>query len=366
MGGWGVLGAGLAATVAVARAANTVAVWRQVPRLPETGDAVSTVTVVVAARNEEATLDACLTALRGQAARIVVVDDASTDGTADIARRHGVRLVSSDGPPEGWAGKVHAMHLGVLEAEGEWLLFVDADVVLAPGSVGRLLASARERQAALVSTAGRSTTSGPGYWLLLPPTNQLLFESTSPSGRAGRRALGVGHCMLVSREAYDQAGGWTAIAATRADDVGLATLVRDSGARTQYVDGGAAVTTSGHDTFVKSWKSLRKSTFAGISEMVGSPAAVCAVLASTGAAHIAYGLAPVAAVLSRSRTVRALGALGWLGQAVAHWTYVRRVGQPGATALLAPAALVALGVVMLDSATRAWRGVTWKGRDVSG
>ena len=365
MGKWGVLGAGLAAVVSVARAANTVAVWRGVPRLPEAGDPVSSVTAVVAARNEEATLDACLTALRGQAARVVVVDDASTDGTADIARRHGAQVVSSGGPPPGWAGKVHAMHLGALEADGEWLLFVDADVVVAPGFVGRLLAAAREQGAALVSTAGRSTRSGPGYWLLLPPTNQLLFESTSPSGQAGRRALGVGHCMLVSRKAYDHAGGWEAIAATRADDVGFATLVRDSGARTQYVDGGAAVTTSGHDTFVKSWKSLRKSTFAGINEMVGGPAAVCAVLAFSGVAHVLYGLAPVAAVASPSRVVRALGVVGWLGQAVAHRAYVRRVGQPAATALLAPAAPVALGLVMLDSSTRAWRGVTWKGRDVT-
>ncbi|HEX6344205.1 glycosyltransferase [Umezawaea sp.] len=366
MGKRGVLGAGLVAAAAVVRAANTVAVWRGVPRLPDVGDPVSGVTAVVAARDEEATLDACLTALRGQVGRVVVVDDASTDGTADVARRHGVALVSSDGPPPGWAGKVHAMHLGALEADGEWLLFVDADVVVAPGFVGHLLAAARVHQAALVSSAGRSTRSGPGYWLLLPPTNQLLFESTSPSGRPGRRALGVGHCMLVSREAYDHAGGWSAIAATRADDVGLATLVRDSGARTQYVDAGAELTTSGHDTVAKSWRSLRKSTFAGINELVDGPAAVCAVLAASGVAHIAYGLAPVAAVAGRSRAVRALGVLGWLGQAVAHLAYVRRVGQPRATALLAPAAPVALGLVMLDSAARAWRGVTWKGRDVSG
>jgi hypothetical protein len=356
----------VAATAALVRAANTVAVWREVPRLPAAGAEAASVTVVVAARNEEATLDACLTALRGQASQIVVVDDASTDGTADIARRHGVRLVSSDGPPPGWAGKVHAMHVGALDAEGDWLLFLDADVVVARDFVGRLLAAAQLHRAALVSTAGRAARPAAGWWFLLPPVNQLLLESTSPSGRAGRKALAVGHCILVRRDAYDHAGGWAAIASTRADDVGFATLVRDSGARTQYVDSGDAVVTSGIDTLAESWKSLRKSVFAGVDEQVGSRAAVCAVLAAGGAAHLVHGLAPVFCLRSRSGVVRALGVLGWFGQAVAHWTYVRRVGQPAASALLAPASTAALGVLMLDAATRAWRGVTWKGRDVSG
>jgi glycosyl transferase family 2 len=356
----------VAATAAVVRAANTAAVWREVPRLPAVGGEVPPVTVVVAARNEETTLDACLTALRGQAFEVVVVDDASTDGTADVARRHGVGLVSSDGPPPGWAGKVHAMHLGALAAGGDWLLFLDADVVVASDFVARLLAAARRHRAALVSTAGRAAKPAAGWWFLLPPANQLLFESTSPSGRAGRKALAVGHCVLVRRDAYEHAGGWAAIASTRVDDVGFATLVRDSGARTQYVDSGDAVVTSGIDTVAESWKSLRKSAFAGVDEQAGSRAAVCAVLAVGGAAHVAYGLAPVLAVRRGSGVVRALGVLGWFGQSVAHWTYVRRVGQPAASALLAPASAGAMGVLLLDAAARAWRGVTWKGRDVSG
>lgn len=239
-------------------------------------------------------------------------------------------------------------------------------MVVARDFVGRLMAAARRHRAALVSTAGRAAKPAAGWWFLLPPANQLLFESTSPSGRAGRKALAVGHCILVRRDAYDHAGGWAAIPSTRADDVGFATLVRDSGARTQYVDSGDAVVTSGIDTVFESWKSLRKSAFAGVDEQVGSRAAACAALAAAGAAHIAYGLAPVLCLRGRSGAVRALGVLSWFGQAVAHWSYVRRVGQPAASALLAPASTASMGVLLLDASTRVWSGVTWKGRDVSG
>jgi hypothetical protein len=374
MGKWGVLGAALVAGASLVRGANNAAVWRQVAKLPPAGADSQSVTVIVAARDEEATLDACLTALRAQDypnVRIVVVDDASTDRTAEIARRHGVRLVSSDGPPAGWAGKVHAMHLGAAEADGEWLLFVDADIVVEPDVVGRLLAAARKNAADLISTSGQARKPGSAWWFLLPPTNVLLFEGTSPEGRAGRKALAVGHVILVSHEAYDHAGGWSALASTRADDVGFATLVRDSGRRTQYVDARGSVFTSGLDTFATSWKSLRKSTFAGVDEQVDGPAAVFGVLAAGGAGHVVYGLAPIAAVVAGvrggSKALVVLGALGWLGQAVAHWNYVRRVDQPAASAVLAPLATAGMGVLLLDGAAHALRGgVTWKGRDVSG
>ncbi len=366
MGKWGVLGA----AVTLARTAWTVRTWQQVRRLPLDPVYGGTVTVVVPARDEAANIDRCLAGLRAQAyrsLRIVVVDDASADSTADVVRRHvaedpRVELVSSGGPPSGWAGKVHAMHLGAERVESDWLLFVDADTEAAPDLVGRLLAAAARDDVDLVSTAGRSTTANAGWWLLLPPTNVLLFESTSVDGSRGP-AMAVGHCILVSRTAYDQAGGWRAIAGTRADDVEFATLIRDAGGRTRYVDGADSLTTSGLSTFGDTYRSARKSLVAGTSMYAKGPASAFLALGAAGAGQVVYGLLPIVAVARGSKR----GLVAWLGHSLASWVYLRRVRQPESAALLGPVASVAFGVLMLDAAWRALRGgATWKGRDVRG
>ncbi|WP_433269013.1 glycosyltransferase [Actinosynnema sp. CS-041913] len=366
MGKWGVLGA----AVTLARAAWTVRTWQQVRRLPVVSVDAGSVTVVVPARDEAANIDRCLAGLRAQDyadLRIVVVDDASTDGTAAIVRRHAaedprVELVTSAGPPSGWAGKVHAMHLGAEAARSAWLLFMDADTEAAPDLVGRLLAAAERDDVDLVSTAGRSTTSNAGWWLLLPPTNVLLFESTSVDGSRGQ-ALAVGHCILVSRTAYDQAGGWRVIAGTRADDVAFATLIRDTGGRTRYVDGTESLTTSGLSTFGDTYRSMRKSLVAGTSMYAKGPASAFLALGGMGLAQIAYGLAPIVTAARGSKR----GAAAWLGHSLANWVYLRRVRQPRSAALLGPVGTVVFGVLMVDAACRALRGgATWKGRDVRG
>ena len=366
MGKWGVLGA----TVALARAAVTIKVWQEVEPLPVTGVDAGPVTVVVPARDEERAIDRCLTGLRRQDyadLRIVVVDDASTDRTAEIVRRHAdedprVRLVTSSGPPSGWAGKVHALHVGTAEADTDWLLFVDADTEAAPDLVGRLLAGARQDDLDLVSTSGRATRPNAGWWLLLPPVNQLLFETTSVDGRRGM-ALAVGHCILVRRAMYERAGGWAAIAGSRADDVGFATLIRDTGGRTRYVDGSDSLTTSGLDTFGDTWASMRKSMVAGTSLYAKGPASAFLSLGSTGLAHIAYGVVPVVTALRGSRP----GLLAWLAQSAAEWIYLRRTGQPRSAAVLAPLSYVTFGAMSLQAAWQALHGTTkWKGRDVRG
>jgi hypothetical protein len=366
MGKWGVLGAGLA----LARAAVAIKVWREVERLPSTQVDAGAVTVVVPARNEERTIDRCLTGLRNQDhadLRIVVVDDASTDRTAEIVRRHAeqdarVRLVSSSGPPSGWAGKVHALHVGTAGAGADWLLFVDADTEAAPDLVGRLLAGARRDDLDLVSTAGRGTRPSAGWWLLLPPVNQLLFETTSVDGRRGM-ALAVGHCILVRRAMCERAGGWAAIAGSRADDVGFATLIRDTGGRTRYVDGSDSLTTSGLDTFGDAWASMRKSMVAGTSMYAKGPAGAFLSLSSTGLAHLAYGIVPVVTALRGSKP----GVVAWLAQSAAQWVYLKRTRQPRSAAVLAPLAYATFGALSLEAAWHALRGTAkWKDRDVRG
>lgn len=369
-----VLGAALLATISAVRATRTLQTWRQVKPLPPVPIAGGRVTVVVPVRDEEATIDGCLSTLRAQRQidlRIVVVDDASTDRTVEIVKRHAdqdprVQLVTSEGPPPGWAGKVHAMHLGVAEADGDWLLFVDSDTQADPDLVGRLLAAAERDDVDLVTTPGRPTRRNSGWWLLLAPTNVILFEMATPDGSRGR-AVGIGHCILVRRTAYDRMGGWQALADERGDDIAFVTAVRDAGGRTRLVDGMDALTTSGLNTFGQVWRSQRKSTVAGGAMLGGGPATAAAALSLGGLVHVAYGLAPVMMVLRGKGITRVAGMAAWVAQGVAHWSYMRNSRQSEMSSVLAPVANAAFGVLLLDSAWRSVRGgAMWKGRDVRG
>ncbi len=122
------------------------------------------VSVIVPARNEEASLGSCLESLvaqHGVAFEIIVVDDGSTDRTREIAQSFPrVRVIDAGSLPQGWTGKNNAMAAGTREAQGEWLLFTDADTVHRAGSLARALAEARKHGAALLSYSPEQEVHG--------------------------------------------------------------------------------------------------------------------------------------------------------------------------------------------------------------
>ncbi|MFL5627058.1 MAG: glycosyltransferase, partial [Ktedonobacteraceae bacterium] len=129
------------------------------PYARETGSRVS---IIVPARNEELNIHRCVTSLLEQDYddyEVIVVDDASTDNTSEIldeitrTHPHADRLwvLRLRDLPEGWAGKPHALHRGVQEAHGHWLLFTDADTWHAPGALRFALTTARQDDIDLLS-----------------------------------------------------------------------------------------------------------------------------------------------------------------------------------------------------------------------
>src|SRR5437879_13253696 len=113
---------------------------------PDPATAQPTISVIVPARDEEASLGACLESLvaqTGVAFEIIVVDDGSTDRTREIAQSFAtVRVISPDPLPDGWTGKNNAVIAGAKEAHAPWLLFPDADTVHLPASLARAFAQA--------------------------------------------------------------------------------------------------------------------------------------------------------------------------------------------------------------------------------
>src|SRR5439155_1241137 len=112
---------------------------------PDPATAQPTISVIVPARDEEASLGACLESLVAQTGvsfEIIVVDDGSTDRTREIAQSFsGVRMVDAGPLPKGWTGKNNAMSAGAKQARGEWLLFTDADTLHSLTSLARAVKS---------------------------------------------------------------------------------------------------------------------------------------------------------------------------------------------------------------------------------
>jgi glycosyltransferase involved in cell wall biosynthesis len=199
------------------------------------------ISVIVPARNEEASLGDCLHSLvvqSGVAFEIIVVDDHSTDRTREIAKSFPTVQVIEAGPlPEGWTGKNNAVATGTRDARGEWLLFTDADTVHLPGSLARALAEAQENGAALLSYSPEQIAVTFWEMATLPVVFAELARQYPPSvvtDPASPVAAANGQFILIRREAYDAVGGHTAIAGDILEDVALARAVKRSGRKIRF------------------------------------------------------------------------------------------------------------------------------------
>ncbi len=345
------------------------------------------VVAVIPARDEAAILPATLPSLLAQdypgEFSVVLVDDASTDGTAAVAAALGraahraARVVCTDGLPDGWAGKVNAMATGVRAAgECDYLLFTDADISYAPGTLTGLVHAARADDRALLSQMALLRTDT--WWeRLIVPAFVYFFAQLYPFRRVNRpgarTAAAAGGCMLVRRDVLAAAGGLARIRGARIDDVALGRLLKrpPSPARCWL----------GFTTHVRSerpyprlaalWDMVARSAY---TQLRYSPALLAATLA--GLLWL-YALPPAAAVCGLilaaagggavAAWCAAAGAAGWLAMAVSYRPVLRLYGLSGARGAALPLIAVLYAAMTADSARRhyAGRGGEWKGRTIA-
>ena len=217
-------------------------------RVPASGR--PSVSVIVPARNEEASLRACLQSLVAQFGiefEIIVVDDGSTDRTHAIAESFPEVRVIEPGPLlPGWTGKNNAVTAGARAAHGQWLLFTDADTVHKPGSLASAVTEAEQHHADLLSYSPEQEVHG--FWekAIMPVIFAELARTYRPSDVSDPRspaAAANGQYLLIARSAYDAVGGHAAVATSLLEDVALARAVKSSGRKIFFRFGGDAVRT---------------------------------------------------------------------------------------------------------------------------
>ncbi len=207
------------------------------------------VAAIVPARNECQTIAATIRSLARQdypgEFQIFIIDDASGDHTAEIARRAaddaGISsrfdVIAAPALRPGWTGKVWAVDAGAKAASRctpEWLWFIDADIVVAPDALRRLVARATANHLSLASLMVLLEAKTFAERLLVPPFLYFFLMLYPPrwiSNSKKRIAGAAGGCLLLSATALQRIGGFAAIASEVIDDCALAQAVKRSGGR---------------------------------------------------------------------------------------------------------------------------------------
>jgi glycosyltransferase involved in cell wall biosynthesis len=272
------------------------------------------ISAIVPARNEEAVIAACVESLAQQKEilEIVVVDDQSTDRTAEIVEglsRHDarVRLLRSAELPTGWVGKNHAVWIGSREAQGDWLLFTDADAVHAADSAKRAMDLATQHNAALVSLSPEQVVETWYEKSLIPYvycrlSHKFSFDEVNDPRKEA--AAANGQFILIRQNAYEAVGGHASVASEVLEDVALARHMKRGGYPIWFASGKGIVRVRMYRSFSAMWEGWKKNLYQLMGERVGiliremllAVAPVYLTLLATGGVMLFTGSGSVAAV----------------------------------------------------------------------
>ena len=325
--------------------------------------------VIIAACNEGETIQAALMTLLQEDypdLEVIVVNDRSNDSTggiveAIVATDPRVRVIHIDTLPPGWLGKVHALYQGSQRAAGKWLLFTDADVHFARGTL-------REAMALALTLSYDHLALLPG----LKPTGSIWLEAAITAFLLGfiratgladlpdnpKAMIGVGAFNLVKKSTFDKTAGFAWLRLEVLDDVGLGLLIKRAGGKSGFA---MALQNLGI-----AWYPSVTAMFRGLEKNLFGAAARYSYWRAAGIVAFSWLLfaAPIVALIRIDiPNLWLAGALAYaisMLLAVLVWSKVKTQLLPG---LLAPIGQLLISFMLLCSAVRCWRqgGIAWRG-----
>lgn len=343
----------------------------QLYRPPPPASESIAISVLIPARNEEATIAACVEAVlasRSVELEVVVLDDHSADRTAEIVRAIAakdprVRAEPAPALPPGWSGKQWACHSLSRLAKHPILTFLDADVRLAPDALVRMVAFQRASNAALVSGFPRQET-GTLLEKMVIPLIHFLVLGFLPFARMRTQLMpglgaGCGQWFLTPRDAYDRVGGHShpRVRGSFHDGLQLPRAYRECGLMTDLCDVTELATCRMYRSAGQVWNGLAKNAREGL-------AATRLILFSTTVLFCGQVLPFALLFVADGWAIAIAGAAAVLAM-LPRWDAVPRFRQSPLGAMLHPFGVVALLGIQWYATVRAivGRPVSWKGRD---
>ena len=332
------------------------------------------VIAVIPARDEAAGVGRAIGSLLRQdypgAFSIILVDDESADGTANVARHAAEAAGRSDqltilpgaALPSGWTGKLWAMKQGVERAEmaaPEFLLLTDADIVYAPDTLRNLVSQALKERLALFSLMAKLRCESLAERALIPAFIfffQMLYPFAWVNDRRHTTAAAAGGCMLARREALQAAGGLEAIRGSLIDDCAMARILKKQGPiRLGLTERVTSIRP--YPTFDEIRRMVVRSAYAQLRYSL-------LLLAVAVAGLTVVFAVPVLAALFGHNAAQIFGLLAWVIMAVAFQPTLRFYGLSPLWGPILPAIALAYMAFTLESAYQNLRGQggLWKGR----
>ena len=343
-------------------------------RAPRRGTApLAPVSILIPARDEAANIAAAVTGALAQEdveVEVVVLDDGSTDDTAAIVAalaRNDPRVRTERGVPlpANWNGKQHACHQLAALARHPVLMFVDADVRLAPDAAARLQGRLVARDLALVSGFPRQITGSLGEVLAIPQIMVVLLGYLPfPLARLmpGRPsfAAGCGQLMMVRAASYAAAGGHAAFRHLMHDGLNLPRNVRRSGGRTEIVDATHIASCRMYDAWSDLWSGFTKNATEGMA----TPRALPVWTVLLGGGHVLPWLLLPLAWLAGAGEAATLSAAAITAVLLARALMALRMRQPALSVLLHPVGVMVTLAIQFSALRGARRGAqaVWRGR----
>jgi hopene-associated glycosyltransferase HpnB len=339
-----------------------------VPAPPAVWPAVA---AIVPARDEADVIARSIASLAAQdypgPLRIILIDDASADGTAQVARSAGgerLRIFQGAPLPAGWTGKLWAVAQGIQAAGAAeplpaFVLLTDADIAHAPDTLTSLVARARADGLVLTSLMARLSTATFPERMLIPAFVfffAMLFPFAWVNDPRRRVAAAAGGCMLVNADALCAAGGIAAISGEIIDDCALARLMKPRGPIWLGLTR-RAVSLRPYPSFAAITAMVSRSAYA---QLRYSPW----LLAGTVIGMTLIWLAPALIAIFASGAARWMGAAAWLAMATAFQPTLRFFRLSPLWGLALPVIGALYGAFTVQSALQLWRGRggMWKGR----